>query len=81
MFDDDWVAGDEPDVRVAGGIHALLEAEEVALLCVPDLYEPEPFAALQPVTHAVAPAGPSFQLCLEPSAARARPRSSHRWTG
>lgn len=65
MFDAGWVAGDEPDTRTAGGIHALLEAEEVASLCVPDLYEPEQFAVPQPLGHTVSPAGPEFELCLE----------------
>jgi hypothetical protein len=65
MLDGDWVPGEEPDTRTAGGIHALLEAEEVALLCVPDLYEPEAFALPQPFVATVPPAGPAFERCLQ----------------
>ena len=67
MFDAAWIPGDEPDIRTAGGIHALLEVDELALLCVPDLYEPEPFALPQPLVPTPAPAGPTFARCLEPS--------------
>jgi len=72
-FDRRWVPGDEPDVVLGAGIHALLAAEDVASVGVPDLYEPEPFTAPVPVAPAVRPAGPEFEPCLEPDADAAPP--------
>jgi hypothetical protein len=67
MFDGAaWTPGDEATTHAAGGVQALLEAGEVALLCVPDLYEPEQFALSQPLGPTVAPAGPEFERCLQP---------------
>jgi uncharacterized protein len=73
FFDHRWVPGDEPDVVVSAGVHALLEAGEVAVVCVPDLYEPEPFASPVPFPPAVRAAGPEFERCLEPDAGEAPP--------
>jgi uncharacterized protein len=74
-FDRGWVAGDEPDTRLTAGVHALLEIPEVALLCVPDLYEPEPFSAPQPLVPSVRAAGAEFARCLESDDAAAPPPS------
>ncbi|MEA2195585.1 MAG: uncharacterized protein QOG42_2019 [Solirubrobacteraceae bacterium] len=73
MFDTTWVPGDEPDVRLPGGVHALLEADEVASVCLPDLYEPELFSSPTPVDPTVHAAGPQFERCLEPAAASTPP--------
>jgi uncharacterized protein len=73
LFDRSWVPGDEPDTRTGAGVHALLEAGELAMLCVPDLYEPEPFAVPEPLGPTVRPAGPVFARCLEPDGGEAPP--------
>ncbi|MFL5383918.1 MAG: phage tail sheath family protein [Longimicrobiaceae bacterium] len=64
-FDPRWTPGDE---QPRGGIHALAEVDEVAVLVVPDLYSPEPLPARvagEPVTSL---AGPEFERCVEPAA-------------
>jgi hypothetical protein len=71
MFDGAWVPGDEPDTRTPAGLHALLEADEVAIVCLPDLYEPEQFSLPQPLAPTVRAAGPQFEPCLEPDDAKA----------
>jgi hypothetical protein len=73
MFDAAWIPGEEPDTRTAAGVQALLEVDEVAVLCVPDLYEPEPFALPQPLDPEVNPAGPEFERCLEPGVGAGAP--------
>ena len=49
-------------------------SSEVALACVPDLYDPEPFAAPSPLPPAVHAAGPEFARCLEPDDEAPRPQ-------
>ena len=61
FFDASWVLGDQGP---AGGVHAVLDADEVATLVVPDLYEPSPLPegsdVLDPST-----AGPEFAECVD----------------
>lgn len=66
MFDASWTPGDEPDTRTPAGVHALLEVDEVAIVCLPDLYEPEQSSLPQPLVPAIRAAGPQFERCLEP---------------
>ena len=65
MFDADWIAGDAPDTRLPGGVHALLDVGEVASVCLPDLYEPEQFEAPRLVGPSTRPAGATFDRCLQ----------------
>jgi hypothetical protein len=59
FFDDAWDPGDE---EPRGGIQALAENDEVAVLVVPDLYSPGPLPAR---TDVPAPtAGPEFETCI-----------------
>jgi Bacteriophage tail sheath protein len=64
FFDPGWVPGDEPDTRVTAGVHALAVDPEVALVVVPDLYEP---AAWEREPAVVVPArrgGAEFERCF-----------------
>jgi hypothetical protein len=63
FFDPGWVPGDE---RPAGGVYAVIEEEEIALLVVPDLYEWSPLAPAEPVGDPGPTAGPTFAPCLPP---------------
>jgi hypothetical protein len=56
------VPGDEGP---ADGVHAVLEADEVATLVVPDLYEPAPLPPLDLVLDPPTLAGPCFAPCLD----------------
>jgi hypothetical protein len=62
FWDPRWVPGDE---RPGAGIHRLAENDEVALLIVPDLYDPAPLAATDDVTTPPTVAGPGFAVCVD----------------
>lgn len=72
FFDPGWTPGDE---EPGAGVQALAQAEELALLVVPDLYSPEPLVAVDPVVPVVSLAGADFAPCfdLPPTAPPALP--------
>jgi phage tail sheath protein FI len=65
FFDLGWTPGDE---QPRGGIHALAEVDEVAVLVVPDLYSPEPLPARVAGEEVASLAGAEFERCVEPAA-------------
>jgi Bacteriophage tail sheath protein len=65
FFDAGWVLGDEGP---ASGVHAVLQADQVATVVVPDLYEPAPLPPLDLVLDPPTFAGPFFARCIEPAA-------------
>ncbi|HEV7590669.1 MAG TPA: phage tail sheath C-terminal domain-containing protein, partial [Longimicrobium sp.] len=65
FFDPRWTPGDE---QPRGGIHALAEVDEVAVLVVPDLYSPAPLPARAEADATISLAGPRFERCVEPAA-------------
>jgi uncharacterized protein len=64
FFDPLWIPGDE---QPRGGIHALAEVEEVAVVVVPDLYSPFPVAPRVRVEEPLTHAGEDFASCVEPA--------------
>lgn len=65
FFDPLWTPGDE---QPRSGVHALAEAEEVAVLVVPDLYSPGALPARRDVAEVLSLAGPAFSPCVEVAA-------------
>ncbi|HEX8391838.1 MAG TPA: phage tail sheath C-terminal domain-containing protein [Longimicrobium sp.] len=61
-FFDEWVPGDE---EPRGGVHALVETDDVSILCVPDLFSPWPLASAESAEDVVSLAGPEFAPCVE----------------
>lgn len=64
FFDAGWVPGDEPDDVVTAGVQALLAEEEVALVAVPDLYEPAVWEREREIVDPGYRVGPTFERCL-----------------
>jgi hypothetical protein len=64
FFDAAWIPGDEPDARVTAGVHALLAEEDVAVVVVPDLYEPATWEREPQIVDPGHRAGPVFERCL-----------------
>ena len=62
FFAANWVLGDDGP---ADGVQAVLEADEVATLVVPDLYEPSPLPPLEYVIDPPTLAGPFFARCVD----------------
>jgi len=60
FFDPDWVPQDD---RPRCGVHALLEADDVSIVVVPDLYSPAPLAPVETEEQASF-AGPTFETCI-----------------
>jgi hypothetical protein len=60
-FDASWVPGDE---RPPSGVHALIDAPEVASLVVADLYEPAALPPLDAILDPPSLAGPRFAPCV-----------------
>jgi len=61
-FDDPtWVPGKTPNPL--SGIQSVLEAEEVATLVVPDLYEPSPLPSTEGILDPAPPGSPYFTRC------------------
>lgn len=60
-FFDDWVPSDECPGE---GVASLAELDDLALLCVPDLYSPGPLPELELVGEPVSLAGPAFAPCV-----------------
>ncbi|HEX8695873.1 MAG TPA: phage tail sheath C-terminal domain-containing protein [Longimicrobium sp.] len=61
FFDGRWTPGDE---QPRSGIHALVELDDLSIVCVPDLYSPEPLAGRKDAAD-VSLAGPAFEPCVE----------------
>ncbi|MEA2481129.1 MAG: uncharacterized protein QOJ07_3051, partial [Thermoleophilaceae bacterium] len=61
FFDARWVPGDE---EPRSGVHALVDVDDVALVAVPDLYEPAPLAEPESIAD-VSLAGPEFRECVD----------------
>ncbi|MEW5929776.1 MAG: phage tail sheath C-terminal domain-containing protein [Gemmatimonadota bacterium] len=62
FFDAEWTPGDE---QARGGIHALVELEDLSVVVVPDLYSPGPLVPRVRVEDAPTLAGPRFAPCVE----------------
>lgn len=62
FFDADWVPGDE---QLRGGIHSLVEIEEVSTVVAPDLYSPGPLVVAEEPEPVLSLAGPCFEPCVE----------------
>ncbi len=67
FFDPHWVPGMPPDLPLGAGVHALLDVEDLAVVVVPDLYEPAAFEPDETV-FAAPPAGATFERCVAPGA-------------
>lgn len=64
FWDGGWVPGDE----VAGdGVQALADLDDAGLVVAPDLYQPQPIAALDDVTDPPTLCGPDFAPHVEPA--------------
>jgi hypothetical protein len=61
-FDPAWVLGDE---EPRGGVHALVECEDLSIVVVPDLYSPEPLVEVDD-EEVISLAGAEFELCIDP---------------
>lgn len=61
LFDPAWVLGDE---EPRGGVHALVEIEDLSIVVVPDLYSPGPLAEPEEDEEVVSLAGPTFEPCV-----------------
>lgn len=61
FFDAQWVPEDD---QPRSGVHAVLEAEDVSIVVVPDLYSPSPLVEVEPEEPVVF-AGPEFEPCVE----------------
>ena len=72
FFDDEWVLGDECP---GSGVHSLVDAGEVSLLVVPDLYSPGPLAPVEAIVDPQSFAGAQFAECVEapPAATQGNP--------
>ncbi len=57
FYDPSWIPGNE---LPASGVHCLAEHDDVGLLVVPDLYEPEPIAPMDDVEEPASLCGPEF---------------------
>ncbi len=57
FWDHSWVPGDE---NVGGGVHCLVDHDDIGLLVAPDLYDPLPVPALDDVTDPPTLCGPDF---------------------
>lgn len=60
FFDGNWVPQDD---QPRCGVHALLSAEDVSIVVVPDLYSPAPLAEREK-EEVLPSAGPTFEVCL-----------------
>jgi hypothetical protein len=75
FFDAEWVEGDEADDEfLPSGVHCLLGIFDLALLAVPDLYEPSPVLPIEDILPPPNLAGPTFQRCADPPH---RPTQAH----
>lgn len=60
FFDPLWVAGTD---GIGRGVHALVELDDLALVCVPDLYSPGPLVPPDAVVEVGPLAGATFEPC------------------
>ncbi|HZQ81927.1 MAG TPA: phage tail sheath C-terminal domain-containing protein [Gaiellaceae bacterium] len=68
-FDAAWIPGDEnDDLTFPAGVHCLLGNDDVAMLVVPDLYEPSPVPPDEDILSPPNLAGPTFERCADPPA-------------
>ena len=66
-FDATWVPGDEDDdLSFPSGVQCLLGNDDVAMLVVPDLYEPSPVPPDEDILPPPNLAGPTFERCADP---------------
>ena len=62
FFDAKWVLGND---TAGSGVHAVVKLPDVAMVCMPDLYDPRPIAEPEIVLDQPF-AGPEFVDCVEP---------------
>lgn len=62
FFDAKWLPGDE---EPRGGVHSLVEIEDLSLVVVPDLYSPGPLVEPEAADDTVSLAGATFERCVE----------------
>jgi hypothetical protein len=61
LFDAGWTPGDECP---GAGVHALVGLPDLAAVCVPDLYSPEPLSGREDVVPAPPRCGPTFERAV-----------------
>jgi hypothetical protein len=64
FFDADWVPGNEDP---AGGVHAVVDVGEVAMVVAADLYSPTPLRPVESVVDPATLAGKDFERCVHPA--------------
>jgi uncharacterized protein len=54
-----------PDGDPGAGVNCFVQVDEVATLCIPDLYSPEPLVAFESIVGPASLAGATFERCVD----------------